>query len=79
MKKLFTYLLLLVTVITMQINGHQTSAKDAQAEERVVVTLGFDESRPLPINGETEVYAIDVTMYANDLYLYFSKKLLFLI
>lgn len=50
MKKLFTYLLLLVTVITMQINGHQTSAKDAQAEERVVVTLGFDESRPLPIN-----------------------------
>lgn len=34
----------------MQINGHQTSAKDAQAEERVVVTLGFDESRPLPIN-----------------------------
>ena len=50
MKKTIYLFVITVTVITMQINGHQTSAKDAQAEERVVVTLGFDESRPLPIN-----------------------------
>ena len=53
MKKLFIALLLLTTVISIQMFESQTSANDVLAEERLVVTLGFSDSKHLPINGVT--------------------------
>ncbi len=53
MKKLFIALLLLTAVIAIQMFESQTSANDVLAEERLVVTLGFGDSKHLPINGET--------------------------
>lgn len=53
MKKLFITLLLLGGVVAIQTFERPSFSHDVQSEEITSVQLGYEDSRHLPINGET--------------------------
>lgn len=53
MKKILIALLLLGGVVTIQMTERPSLKHDVQSEEITSVQLGYEDSRHLPINGET--------------------------